>query len=449
MPSKFFRPFQARHSAKEPLSESKCVFYLNEAEKFQRTIHRKLRFDAIIKNNTLPPCSLNDFTDYLVYVERNAECLQFFLWYCDYVQRWSQLPKSARDLSPLWDTTTTSISRTSHSRSSSLGERTDKVTRILAIMDKKATGQSEKPASAGRRPKSSHQQTKPNFSWPRSPIAETGAERNDQNDWEPFSVQPLREEVTQIACHYISASGPRSLNLTCQDRTSCMHAIQQTTHPSAFLPAFAAAEAMLRGQSHPDFIRWSVRNSNRPRALFTMMLGSVLTMMATAMVILLVLTPLNRFIRFCALPLWGLGFSFLLTGRRGVCLFHHWHCRRDMRPWEQFVDAGLESGENSKPYFNEDKRPASHSSSTVDPLRKESLQALGPANQFDGAPWARMYAKKPVWRKVFEDTVVIQNKRLQAMQDQAVHGALMWASFLMVVFTIGSVCIPSIDLLIM
>lgn len=40
--------------------------------------------------------------DYLIYVEHNAENLQFYLWYRDYVQRFEALPKAAQALSPEW-----------------------------------------------------------------------------------------------------------------------------------------------------------------------------------------------------------------------------------------------------------------------------------------------------------------------------------------------------------
>jgi hypothetical protein len=40
--------------------------------------------------------------DYLIYVERNAENLQFYLWYIDYVRRWNELPAKDRALSPEW-----------------------------------------------------------------------------------------------------------------------------------------------------------------------------------------------------------------------------------------------------------------------------------------------------------------------------------------------------------
>lgn len=48
------------------------------------------------------PCTIRDFMNYLVYVERAAENLQFYLWYKDYVRRFSAMPEDQQRLSPLW-----------------------------------------------------------------------------------------------------------------------------------------------------------------------------------------------------------------------------------------------------------------------------------------------------------------------------------------------------------
>jgi hypothetical protein len=62
-----------------------------------------LSFERIIKNETEVPCSLNDFMDYLVYVERQAEDLQFFLWFYNYIPRWQALEARQKTLSPPWE----------------------------------------------------------------------------------------------------------------------------------------------------------------------------------------------------------------------------------------------------------------------------------------------------------------------------------------------------------
>jgi hypothetical protein len=40
--------------------------------------------------------------DFLVYIEHDAENLQFYLWYKDYVKRFFELPDSERSLAPEW-----------------------------------------------------------------------------------------------------------------------------------------------------------------------------------------------------------------------------------------------------------------------------------------------------------------------------------------------------------
>lgn len=43
-----------------------------------------------------------EFMDFLIYIEHNAENLQFYLWYKDYCRRFAQLPDRQRALSPEW-----------------------------------------------------------------------------------------------------------------------------------------------------------------------------------------------------------------------------------------------------------------------------------------------------------------------------------------------------------
>jgi hypothetical protein len=66
----------------------------------KKFIPDSVAFDRIIEERTLPPCSLSDFMDYLVYVTYDAENLQFFMWYRDYVKRFNELSETAQSLSP-------------------------------------------------------------------------------------------------------------------------------------------------------------------------------------------------------------------------------------------------------------------------------------------------------------------------------------------------------------
>lgn len=78
-----------------------------------------LSFDRIIDGGTCPvsdsptppepaeltclkPCTTRDFMNYLIYVERSAENLQFFLWYREYIKRFEEAKTCDVALAPEW-----------------------------------------------------------------------------------------------------------------------------------------------------------------------------------------------------------------------------------------------------------------------------------------------------------------------------------------------------------
>lgn len=123
--------------------------------------------------------------DYLVYVAHNAEPLQFFVWYCDYVERWSQLLPRQKSLAPVWDPckakTTTHI-RYSHKRAKS-----ERLSKILTIMEREAKGvkDEQKQPPPERRPRRSQSISSTNFSLPRSPSSVVTSPTDPQLDWQP------------------------------------------------------------------------------------------------------------------------------------------------------------------------------------------------------------------------------------------------------------------------
>ncbi|KAI1388922.1 uncharacterized protein F4822DRAFT_429538 [Hypoxylon trugodes] len=419
---------------------------------FKEKIPARLSFEEIIRDNTRSPCSLDEFRDYLIYVERNAENLQFYLWYCDYVERWSQLSEQEKARSSSWET-----KRGAHLRqlswSAALGERTEKLNRILKILDQITTTGTQHIASF-KELDSEISRVETNFSRPRTPASKLGIKESQKElQWQPFSAQPFRDEVTQITRHYISISGLRKLTLTSKDRTACMHALQHTTHPSAFLPAFLATELILREHSHPNFIQWSIHNSNRPRVLFARAVGTLLIVLAILLDIAFILSSLNRLVRLSALPFWYGGLYFWLIEGRGISVGLYMNRKRQLRPWERVMDVDLEN--NHSEMDPGQAQPHGPSDSPDNKIQKiitenssktESLKGLGPANNFDGESWVRLYREKPMRHKIFDTTVLNHNRHLRALQDRIVFTSLLWASFLMIVLTVGSVLIPSADL---
>jgi hypothetical protein len=109
--------------------------------------------------------------DYLVYVENEAEYLQFFNWYCDYIQRWTKLPAAEKAKAPKWDPERARPA-TFVGRQGSLGEK-EKIGAILDILDSERDGQV---------PQRSNSTT--NFSLPRSPAAAADSEKK----WTPCEL---------------------------------------------------------------------------------------------------------------------------------------------------------------------------------------------------------------------------------------------------------------------
>jgi hypothetical protein len=124
--------------------------------------------------------------DYLFYVEHNAEALQFFLWYCDYIQRWSDLLPRQKALSPVWDPEKASepasrFIRYSHKRATS-----DKMNKIISIMEmdhSKGTSE-DRPRGHGR-----HNSTSTNYSRHRqqtsSSLSSIMSPVDTKEDWQP------------------------------------------------------------------------------------------------------------------------------------------------------------------------------------------------------------------------------------------------------------------------
>jgi hypothetical protein len=157
-------PSGHQRKSSDPMPDSKKDASRRTTSSNTRGSSSLFSFEKIVKNkspsvsSSLPsphmpsadpsaqPCSLNDFMDYLSYVEHAAENLQFFLWYCDYVQRWSKLSPREKAMSPVWDPekhTTHRLPRASiHRRGDS-----EKLTKILTIMEPKSKKTDKKPVS--------------------------------------------------------------------------------------------------------------------------------------------------------------------------------------------------------------------------------------------------------------------------------------------------------------
>lgn len=85
--------------------------------------------------------------------------------------------------------------------------------------------------------------------------------------------------------------------------------------------------------------------------------------------------------------------------------------------------------------------------SYVDPLRKGSLRALGPKNEFWDEEWVRAYGRKWLFRRVFDGTVEVQDRRVRVLQDAVVAGSVLWGAVVAVLLTAGSMIVPALGVI--
>ncbi|EHA50452.1 hypothetical protein MGG_03209 [Pyricularia oryzae 70-15] len=481
-------------------------------------------FSDLVKNQTKSPLSLSEFMDYLIYIEHNAENLQFFLWYSDYVQRWSRLPRRQKSASPPWTTDCEDEAErlrtcplAAHKRANS-----EKMTNILAILDRVSEKEEFGPPS-------------------RKSISETGlSERGENKDFvtsvrlHEYAKQPFRDELTRVARTYIEKGAPRQLKLSDGDRASILEGLQHTTHPTAILPAFTMSSNILREFSHPSFIKWSLyRNANKPRINFTRSMAAVFIVMGLGFDVILTVSGLSTYLRVLGILLLWPGITWLAAAAKGLCLELHFQRLRQQRPWEAQQpnrDSGLEnaglqdpsvdghdgtgkgaslpSHSRSQSYQNSwygwqakndrlspdssnHNSPAGHRPSVtvnvsasvthsarteydvarpvsvvgfstvitgghdksrghastvsgVDPPWKQSMQPLGPSNDYSREAWYREEggSRPSLLRRVFAGTVATRNRDLHLMQDRLVLRAVVLGGLVSAIITCGFLFLP-------
>lgn len=123
--------------------------------------------------------------DYLFYVEDSAEPLQFFLWYCDYIQRWSNLLPRQKALSPIWDPENGAEHRSRYITYSHKRARSEKMNKIISIME--MMNKNDKPAEATEfvsHTRSASSVSKPSRARTHS-VSSTMSSTDCREDWQP------------------------------------------------------------------------------------------------------------------------------------------------------------------------------------------------------------------------------------------------------------------------
>ncbi len=212
-----------------------------------------------------------------------------------------------------------------------------------------------------------------------------------------------------------------------------------TTHPSAFREVLSTIEWTLRHQAHPNFIRYTICNGNRPRVIFARGLGIGGIVGGLLCALILTLSSAGRGWRALSAIGFFIGMATLIAAWKGMCVvsstlsrlmlmltqrqvLHGMH-HRHLRPWELF------SEEESSDYE----------------MKKDSMESLGSNNSYENEPWIAKYEKRNVIRKVFDREVWIQEPALRQIQDTIFLQALLGAFFLSAVAVAIFIPLPKGD----
>ena len=234
-------------------------------------------------------------------------------------------------------------------------------------------------------------------------------------------MQPYREEVARIISIYIAGGGARELNLSSKERIDLLHALQNTTHPSAFAGVAATVEWSLRCQAHPNFIRWTICNGNRPRVIFARGLGFAGIVIGFIAVILTTMSDLPRTWRLLSIVGFLMGISTLIAAWKGMCVVLHGMHHRHLRPWELFTSDDESAG------FD------------VNLDTYDTLAISDSSNSWEDEPWVAKYKERNIIRKIFDREVWIQEPALRQIQDTIFLQAII-GSFLISITIVGIFC---------
>ncbi|KAL8996327.1 MAG: hypothetical protein Q9169_004127 [Polycauliona sp. 2 TL-2023] len=418
-----------------PMDKSKCQIYVDRTQKHRKAIPPELSFDNILQNKALPPCGLQDFMDYMVYVSHDAENLQFWIWLNAYTTRFYKLPPSEQALSPPWSAVE-GLLPTGNIMPSRPQKPSEK-SKFGAQID------FDHPSIVPGAVQGDNQSV---FSGTANTARSTADSVEEANaaaglKWQSFSMQPYRSEIDRVISHYIATDSPRELNLSHKTRTFILHALQHTTHPSAFSTIRELVEDNLRGQSHPNFVRWSICNGNQPKVFLVRNLGIAHVLLALLLAVLLILSRTSRWWRIFCFPLFFLGFSIGIAAYKGLCLIIHTGHARNLRPWEQFGDsASLDSFDtDNEAGFSTDN--LSHRTSDLG-KRGRSMDTFGTSNSFDHEPWVEQYQKKPLLKRMYPKNTWIQDETIRILQDRIVWQSHLWSLMASVPLTVAIVAVP-------
>lgn len=403
----------------------------------------ELSFDNIVCNKCLPPCSLQDFLDYLTYVTHDAENLQFYLWMVDYFQRFRNAPRSEKALSPKWQSESSRSYRTNDKQRPETAT-TPLITKEIDMHSEDISNESTWDGDESEFT-DNYTQTLNSLKFSISPVKSAVKQQhgNSATQWQnsPLQIfpsqQPFRAEIDRIVNHYIAPGSPRQLNLSHNDRATVIRALAQTTHPSALTLVKRMLDSTLRNQSHPNFVRWSICNGNKQWTFALRAFAIMNIMIGFGIAIALTLSKYSRYWRIFAALEWWFGITNVIAASQGLCVLLHRLHTRQYHAWE------------TEDYTNDDEE-VMLKGLDINFINYEStkskwpvkMEVFGPANNYSGEAWVNQYQRKSWFRKLFERRVHVQEKGLKSIQNRMIRQAEAWALLLTIPLTIAFVAIP-------
>lgn len=381
---------------------------------------------------------MQDFIDYLAYVTHDAENLQFYLWLVDYHQRFRNAPPEEIALSPKWkfDDPQSSPRYSGNSNNSGLGY-SDKTLSVLGIKDFDAIEEEDiSNASTVEDHPSPYATTLGTLKFSEIPLLESNPP--DGSKGKSNSAQPFRMEINRIVAHYIAPGSPRELNLSHKDRAAVLHALCRTTHPSAFHPIKQVLDLTLRNQSHPNFIRWSICNGNKPWTMFLRTFAVCNIVVGFAIAILLTLSRASRWFRILAALEWWFGITSLIAAYQGLCVLLLRRHTREVRPWEM-DEYGRKYGDDDEEAGLRQSKILYEETQSRWPVK---MELFGPPNMSDNETWMDRYSMKSIFKRTFEKEIPTQDRGLHTMQNKIVRQAEAWALIITVPLTVFFTVLP-------
>ena len=257
--------------------------------------------------------------------------------------------------------------------------------------------------------------------------------------------------------HFLSPQGRRELNVSYRERAAALHALQHTTHPSALHSIQAIVENVLRGQSHPNFVRWSICNGNKPRMMFVRIATFAQFASGLLLAVLLVLSSASRWWRILSFPLLLSSVGGFVATYKGVCvIIYHKGQKRAMRPWEQFSPSPATTPQSSLGFernnASEEANLSSEISRTTDSKSYSSHKAVslctfGNNSMHNFGAWVEKYRQQSLMRKIFAREVEVENNTVRLLQDRIVWQSHAWALLISVPVTVMFVALPKVGVI--